>query len=199
MRKPNFEALPPDTPTAVRELLKSCLEKDRRQRIADVSTVLFVVDKVASLAPVSAVSVGPGTGRATTTAMAAGSSQDCSFLSARSHRHRVWLATRAPNVSAPCITPDDFCPSGRPALSLTERIFGVAITPDGSRVVYVGNSFKQLFVRALNALDPVPIASGDGLYNPFISPDGQWVGFVEGFVAIKKRATEAVRQRPLPA
>jgi len=57
----------------------------------------------------------------------------------------------------------------------------LAITPDGSRVVYVGNRGTQLFVRALDALEPVAIASGSGagLSAPFVSPDGQWVGFID--------------------
>ena len=52
------------------------------------------------------------------------------------------------------------------------------ISPDGSRVVYVGNNGTQLFVRALDALEPVAIATGQ-IREPFVSPDGQWVGFVE--------------------
>jgi serine/threonine-protein kinase len=58
-----------------------------------------------------------------------------------------------------------------------------AITPDGSRVVYVGDEGRQLFVRALNELEPkaiVAAAAGTLLSNPFVSPDGQWVGFGEG-------------------
>jgi len=47
-------------------------------------------------------------------------------------------------------------------------------------VVYVGNSGTQLFVRALDALEPVAIASGGDVRGPFISPNGQWVGFIDG-------------------
>jgi hypothetical protein len=35
---------------AIRTLLQSCLTKDRRHRVADISTALFVLDKAASLA-----------------------------------------------------------------------------------------------------------------------------------------------------
>ena len=35
----------------VRTLLQSCLVKDRRRRVADISTALFVLEKGASLAP----------------------------------------------------------------------------------------------------------------------------------------------------
>jgi serine/threonine-protein kinase len=63
----------------------------------------------------------------------------------------------------------------------------LAITPDGSRVVYVGNRGTQLFVRALDALDPVLVFSGEPRA-PFVSPDGQWIGFLDGNSGLKKVA-----------
>jgi Tol biopolymer transport system component len=63
----------------------------------------------------------------------------------------------------------------------------LVITPDGSRVVYVGNNGTQLFARALDALEPVAIATG-AVREPFVSPDGQWVGFVESGNTLKKVA-----------
>jgi DNA-binding beta-propeller fold protein YncE len=53
----------------------------------------------------------------------------------------------------------------------------VAITPDGTRVVYTGAN-GTLFVRALDQLDVTPLTgSANG---PFVSPDGEWVGFFVG-------------------
>ena len=44
-------------PPPIRTLLQSCLTKDRRRRVADISTALFVLDKGATLAaPPSTVS-----------------------------------------------------------------------------------------------------------------------------------------------
>ena len=63
----------------------------------------------------------------------------------------------------------------------------LAISPDGSRVVYVGNNGTQLFVRALDGLEPAVVFTSADLSQPFISPDGQWIGFVEGG-ALKKVA-----------
>jgi len=51
----------------------------------------------------------------------------------------------------------------------------VTISPDGTRIVYVGPG-SQLYVRAVDQLDAVALRGGVGL-NPFISPDGNWVGF----------------------
>ena len=48
--EPSWEAFPSDVPPAIRTLLQSCLVKDRRRRVADISTALFVLEKSASLA-----------------------------------------------------------------------------------------------------------------------------------------------------
>ena len=48
-------------------------------------------------------------------------------------------------------------------------------------MVYVGDGGRRILVRALNQLEPVTIATGSLLRNPFVSPDGQWVAYSEGF------------------
>jgi Tol biopolymer transport system component len=56
----------------------------------------------------------------------------------------------------------------------------LAITPDGDRLVYVGSapdSGTQLYVRDLGEFGVRPLPGSEGAYAPFISPDGQWVGF----------------------
>jgi hypothetical protein len=55
----------------------------------------------------------------------------------------------------------------------------LAIAPDGSRLVYVGNRGTQLFVRALDALESVPVFTGTPR-GVFLSPDSQWIGFGDG-------------------
>ena len=78
-------------------------------------------------------------------------------------------------------------PSGTAALTISWNDRDLAITPDGSRVVYVGNHGTQLFVRALDALEPVAVFTG-APRGPFVSPDGQWIGFVDGLSVLKKVA-----------
>ena len=68
--------------------------------------------------------------------------------------------------------------SGSAALTLQGTDRDVAITPDGSRVVYRGNN--QLLVRALNQLEPTVLSGLGAPRGVFISPDGQWVGFFDG-------------------
>lgn len=51
----------------------------------------------------------------------------------------------------------------------------IALSPDGTRLVYVANG--QLNLREMDQLNEVPIRGTDAGLSPFFSPDGQWVGF----------------------
>jgi serine/threonine-protein kinase len=58
----------------------------------------------------------------------------------------------------------------------------LAISPDGSRLVYVAQrgTGTQLYLRPLDRLDAVPLPGTEGAYQPFFSPDGRWVAFFTG-------------------
>jgi serine/threonine protein kinase len=56
---PDWQAIPPDVPAAIRVLLRRCLDKDRRTRVADISTALFVFDEAAGLRGGSKVRLKP--------------------------------------------------------------------------------------------------------------------------------------------
>ncbi len=58
----------------------------------------------------------------------------------------------------------------------------IAVSPDGSRIVFFGLDAAQnpyLFTRLLDRTDPVPIPGTEGAVQPFFSPDGQWLGFFQ--------------------
>ena len=61
----------------------------------------------------------------------------------------------------------------------------MAISPDSTHVAYIGNNGRQLFVRAFDQGDAVPLVGADFPSSVFIKPDGQWVGFVGEFVLRK--------------
>ena len=58
--EPDWSALPSEIPPAIPTLLQSCLTKDRRRRVADISTALFVLEKATSLSsPAGTAFVAP--------------------------------------------------------------------------------------------------------------------------------------------
>ncbi len=96
----------------------------------------------------------------------------------------VWFATRPvpPRVMRFPLTTSD-----SDALSINTFDRDLAITPDGSRVVYVGRGGAEILIRAFDQIEPIAVARGlpRGV---FVSPDGQWVGFVDNNRTLKKVA-----------
>src|SRR5437879_44479 len=54
----------------------------------------------------------------------------------------------------------------------------VAISPDGSRLAYIGGPRSQLLIRARNQLHAIAVPGTEGASTPFFSPDGGKVGFL---------------------
>ena len=181
-REPDWSALPASVPASIRALLRRCVEKDRRKRVADVSTALFAIDEQASLSGSVAASAARLPRRSLWRRIAVLTAG--ALVGAAVATTLTWVATRP---VPPRVSRLPLASSGATALNINGTERDLAITPDGTHVVYVGNSGTQLFVRALDALAPVAIASGNNLSAPFVSPDGQWVGFRDA-VALRKVA-----------
>jgi serine/threonine-protein kinase len=175
--EPDWSALPVDTPTSIRTLLQGCLAKDRRQRIADISTALFVLSHRQKLDAAGAVS-------AATTPLATpvwrrlvpAISGIIAAVAAGYAAFTVW--TLKPEASGP-LTRFTITLPGDEEFTSTGRHL-VAISPDGRRIVYVASN--RLYFRRLDQLDAVPIprTEGTGLASPrspFFAFDGQWIGF----------------------
>jgi serine/threonine-protein kinase len=99
----------------------------------------------------------------------------------------LWAPWR-PAAALPHVTRTTITTSGSAALTIDRLGRDLAVSPDGTHVAYIGNGSTQLFVRALDALEPVAIATATTLRGPFFSPDGQWVGFLDGVVGLTKVA-----------
>jgi eukaryotic-like serine/threonine-protein kinase len=52
-----------------------------------------------------------------------------------------------------------------------------------------GETRRELFARAMDQIEPIPIPGTEGADAPFFSPDGQWVGFWRGARLMKIRVT----------
>ena len=53
----------------------------------------------------------------------------------------------------------------------------IAISPDGTRLVYLSGTPPRLFTRRLDQPKATELPGTRGAVVPFFSPDGQWVGF----------------------
>jgi eukaryotic-like serine/threonine-protein kinase len=178
--EPDWTPLPSNLPPAFSTFLRRCLHKNPKQRVADVQDIRLALDGAFETAtPAHEVSRRVPWGRHI--AVLAGAALLGGAVAAAA---LVWFAQpeAVPRVSRFEIA---LSPPNQPSVAGFTR--DLAITADGSRIVYVGNNKTQLFVRALDALEPVVVFTGTP-NAPFISPDGQWIGFADGPTALKKVA-----------
>jgi eukaryotic-like serine/threonine-protein kinase len=61
----------------------------------------------------------------------------------------------------------------------------LALSPDGSRLAYVGGPRAQLLVRQRKQLHATAIEGSEGAETPFFSPDGQRVGFITAGIKLQ--------------
>src|SRR5262249_39973413 len=126
---PPIGALPPEVPPAVRRLLRRTLEKDRAKRLDSMAAARLELDDmdppaVASIAPAS-----PDSQRRRLVLPAALTG----LLAASAAGVVVW---RAMQPSPPAIARFAILPSAGAPLGYETNHSDVAITPDGSRVLY---------------------------------------------------------------
>ena len=71
-------------------------------------------------------------------------------------------------------------PAGTP-LNLASNDRDVTVSPDGRRIAYFAGAStleRYLYVRELDQIEGTPIVEAPNQFEPFMSPDGEWVGFV---------------------
>src|SRR5204863_527346 len=93
----------------------------------------------------------------------------------------MWIVARLTPVHAPAPVRFAFVPPAARGLALGAPERGIAISPDGTHIVYrTGSGLAGLAVRALGELDARVLTGATPARGPFISPDGQWIAFFSG-------------------
>jgi serine/threonine-protein kinase len=170
--------------SGIRYLLRRCLQKDPTRRLQAIGEARIAVEELMNGTPFESSDIAGlvPRRRRLRLAVAIAVASSAVFASAIT-RMMVQSAGTSGRVTRLQIVP-----SGAAAMSLGGTDRDVAITPDGSRVIYVGNRGTQLFIRPLQSLDAVALFSG-APRGPFPSPDGKWIGFFDGVVLRKVSTT----------
>jgi len=182
-REPDWAKLPATLSPALRTYIRQCLQKDPRQRVQAIGDVRLALEgafetDVSQTAAPAAVSQWR---RAVVAVVAL-------IATSAIVGTLVWVAMRQAEPTPPRVSRLQLTPTGPAALSIGWNDRDLTITPDGSRLIYVGNQGTQIFVRALDALAPVAVFTGR-VAGLFVSPDGKWIGFHDNeFGALKKVA-----------
>jgi serine/threonine-protein kinase len=167
--EPDWNALPSYVPPAIRGLIQGCLQKGKKERIGDLSTALYVLGqphtqtqatlvKTTSRSPVwrrlalvvAGVVIGAAIGGAV-----------------------VW---RLRPIQPVPVT--RFAITLPPEHQLNPNRIAVAMSPDGSRIVYAANG--RLYQRSMSDIEPREIPGTGSAINPVFSPDGRSVAFWGG-------------------
>jgi len=160
-KEPDWEQVP----TKVRRLLKKCLEKDSKKRLRDIGDAWELLEEPP--APLAAANEGerrwmwPAVAAALTLALGVA----------------MWALWRAQKpVDRPLVRLDVDLGAdvSLPAPNITSS---VAISPNGTRLVYASGNPTKLFTRRLDQLKATELPGTEGATLPFFSPEGQWVGF----------------------
>jgi serine/threonine-protein kinase len=163
-KDPDVSAAPP----RVRELLRWCLEKDRKQRLASISDARRLLnresDEARAIAPAA-----PSPSRLGRIAIAAAA---VFALAAAGLGFGYYRATR-PAELKPLVRLDVDLGTDVALRSLAGA--DTILSPDGTRLVYV--SHEKLFTRRMDQPRAVELGGTEGAFAPFFSPDGQWVAF----------------------
>jgi Tol biopolymer transport system component len=182
-REPDWARLPATLSPALSTYIRRCLQKDPRQRVQAIGDVRLALEGAFETAlPQTAAPAGVAPWRRVALVAVAAIIASGAIIGTL-----VWVAMRPAEPTPPRVSRLQVTPSGTSALSIFWNNRDLAITPDGSRLIYVGNRGTQLFVRALDALAPVAVFTGQP-NGPFVSPDGQWIGFADGRGVLKKVA-----------
>jgi serine/threonine-protein kinase len=176
-REVDWGTLPDATPASVRRLLSRCLAKQTAHRLHDIADATLELDEAMTPAVSQAVAAARPLRRRAVPVLAA--------LVAGAVITALAILVQEPRP-VPQVTRLSLEATGSTALHVNGFERDLTITPDGSRVIYIGDRGRQIFVRALDNLEPQSLVTGAVLRNPFVSPDGQWVGFVEDLASLKK-------------
>jgi serine/threonine-protein kinase len=194
--EPDWTTLPPNTPAPIRRLLRRCLVKDRKRRFADAADATLEIDDALTTAgaesPVRDATASRPPIPTVLWALAAGALAAAAAALATSALMRP-APPPAVQTSRFVVTP----PAAQ-ALAVSGFNRDLAISPDGSHLVYMAGAQAQLMVRAIDRLDAEALPGIISGYAPFLSPDGRWIGFFTTGAGTEMKKVSITGGSPVP-
>ncbi len=182
--EPDWGALPTTTPALVVALLRRCLRKNPDRRLHDIADARIEIEEALgegtdAISPMLAAPVAVEMTRGIPWKPAAPMAVAGLVVGSVVTGALVWTLVRpAPPPPVPVVR-SLLTPSATGPVEVRQDV-NVALTPDGTWLVYVGapDGNRSLYVRSLSGIEATQLTT-TGLVprNPFISPDGNWVGF----------------------
>ena len=172
-REPDWNALPANVPDSIRRLLRRCLEKDPDRRLHHIADARLEIDDAMSVSSADETLARPQTRpvwRVLPWATAAIALGIAAFV--------LWVSSGSRSSDpAPVRRLELTLPSG---VELFTSNRTVAVSPDGSRVAFVGvrAGTRQVYLRALDQFEAIALKGSDSATVCFFAPDGRSIGIV---------------------
>ncbi|GAF67276.1 unnamed protein product, partial [marine sediment metagenome] len=172
-QEPDWQSLPPDTPTVIRSLLRRCLQKDPNRRLHDVADARIEIEEALTEpatihTPATTTAHRPQRGNLlwALAGLVAGSALAATLIVNLTGDQQGVPSTSRVNISIPLA-------GGYPAV----------LSPEGDHLVFVHSrrmgAGSQLYRRDLDSFEtePMPGTEGSNVVYAFFSPDGREIGF----------------------
>ena len=180
MKEPDWQA-PSRAPAGLVHLLQRCLVKDPRDRLQAIGDARIELDEISRTSSEHRPSPPRPSERSRVLAWSLAALLVCLAAGAAAF---VWWPREAAAPSPISrwtiqLREGESIAAGRVPGGLGIGRPSIALSPDDRYIVYVVERAGQtmLHVRATNEFEGKPIPGTEGGFQPFFSPDGQWVGF----------------------
>ena len=176
-REPDLGALPPSTPSRLRELLRRCLEKDAKRRLRDIGDARIEIEDV--LAVRSSGSARAAAGATASRPRSAAALAAFGIAVALVTAAIVLIVPRALH-RAPDVHPTRFAVLAPEGVTLAADGAESAISPDGRMLAYIAvdsSGTANVWVRPLESLAAHVVPGTDNADLPFWSPDSRSIAF----------------------
>ncbi len=176
---PDFDRLPAETPSAVRRLLRRCLQKDPDRRLHDIADARIEIEEV-GLDAAAPDAVGESTARRGFPALALVGVAVLGLVTGillGSFLVKGDTTSSGAPASLPVRRAVTLIPEGKPL----HWGNALALSPDGSTLVIAADLLggTSLFLRRLDSFEWEELPGTKGATDPFFSPDGEEIGFFE--------------------
>ena len=170
---PNWSLLPADTPLRIRELLRRCLTRDPHERLRDIGDARIDIER-ARLEPATETTPSAVPSRPALRETVA------FVLGGLAVGLVLWMWPRNPTPKRALPRLNITLPYSPLADILGNEQQSLAISQDGSVLVYSGrraDARNQIYRRRIDGVVTEPIAGTEDAAMPFLSPNGEWLGF----------------------
>jgi len=177
---PDWDALPDDTPPALRRLLRRCLTRDADERLSHISgarlplreTLDGEVETHVAAAPADSVTPTSQWARVLPWALVI----LMTVVSVAALMQTTKKTTATPDAELLTL----FAPFPDGHTIPNDQMGVMALSPDGKTLALVleSDGAKHLYTRRMGSSAFTQLPVTEAATSPFFSPDGQWVGFI---------------------